>query len=96
MKREQVIATLRAHEAELKSAGILRLALFGSVARGQEGNDVDLLATFDEAQRLSLIDVVGLEQRLEQLLGAQVDLIQEGTLKEGLRERVEQELVRAF
>ena len=96
MKREQVIATLQAHEAELKSAGILRLALFGSVARGQDGNDVDLLATFDEAQRLSLIDVVGLEQRLEQLLGAQVDLIQDGTLKEGLRERVEQELVRAF
>ena len=31
---EAVIATLRAHEAELRRAGIRRLSLFGSLARG--------------------------------------------------------------
>ena len=74
----------------------MRLSVFGSVARGETGNDVDLLAAFDEAHRLSLIDVVGLEQRLEDLLGADVDLVQEGTLKDGMRQRIEQEAVRAF
>jgi predicted nucleotidyltransferase len=36
---EQVIATLRAHEAELRAAGIRALSLFGSVARGDAGQD---------------------------------------------------------
>jgi hypothetical protein len=96
INKDDVLATLRAHEAELKSAGIMRLSVFGSVARGETGNDVDLLAAFDDAHRLSLVDVVGLEQLLEDLLGADVDLVQEGTLKDGLRQRVEQEAVRAF
>ncbi len=34
MNRDQVIAKLREHEPELKAAGIVRLAVFGSVARG--------------------------------------------------------------
>ena len=32
-----VIATLQAHEAELRRAGIRHLSLFGSVARGDAG-----------------------------------------------------------
>ena len=40
----RVIAARRAHEAELRAAGILRLSLFGSVARGDDeaGSDVAL------------------------------------------------------
>jgi predicted nucleotidyltransferase len=43
--REKVINTLRAHERELKEAGIVHLSLFGSTARGDGGtkSDVDLL-----------------------------------------------------
>ena len=36
---ERVIATLRAHEAELRRAGIRHLSLFGSVARGDAEAD---------------------------------------------------------
>ena len=36
---DDVIVTLRAHEAELRAAGINRLSLFGSVARGDAGSD---------------------------------------------------------
>ena len=68
INKDDVLATLRAHEAELKSAGIMRLSVFGSVARGETGHDVDLLAAFDDAHRLSLVDVVGLEHLLEDLL----------------------------
>lgn len=35
MDRDAVIARLRAHEAELRAAGIARVYLFGSVARGE-------------------------------------------------------------
>jgi predicted nucleotidyltransferase len=96
MDRDQVIATLRAHEQELKSAGILRLSLFGSVARGEAGNDVDLMAEFDASKRLSLLDMVGLENRLADILGVPVDLAPAKMLKEPVRERAAREAVLAF
>ena len=37
MDRDQIVAMLRAHEGELRAAGIAKLALFGSVARGESG-----------------------------------------------------------
>jgi predicted nucleotidyltransferase len=94
MDREHVITKLRAHEAELKTAGIARLRLFGSVARGEQGNDVDLVAEFNRP--LSLIDLVGLENRLSDLLECKVDLAQERTLKPRVRINVEREAILAF
>lgn len=92
--RHEVIATLQAHAAELRAAGIVRLRLFGSVARGEAGNDVDLVAEFDRT--LSLIDLVGLENMLSDLLGRKVDLAQERMLKPRVRTNVEREAVLAF
>lgn len=98
MKRDEVIATLRAHEPELRAAGVVRLSLFGSAARNEARNDsdIDLLATFDDAQRLSLLDMIGIENRLADLLGHAVDLIEEGTLKPRVQQNVSCEAVRAF
>lgn len=94
----QVLNTLHAHEAELREAGVARLSLFGSTARGAAGpeSDVDLLAGLDAAKELSLLDVVCLEVRLADLLGAKVDLILEGTLKPRIRQSVQPELLRVF
>lgn len=98
MKRDEVIAALREHEPELRSAGVVRLSLFGSVARdeAQTESDIDLLAAFDEAHALSLLDVIGIENRLADLLGQPVDLIEEGTLKPRAQQNVSREAVRAF
>ena len=92
--RDHILAMLRAHERELKNAGIVRLRLFGSVARGEAGNDVDLVAEFDRA--VSLIDLVGLENRLSDLLGRPVDLAQERMLKPRVRANVDREALLAF
>jgi predicted nucleotidyltransferase len=61
MDCEYVIATLRAHESELRATGLIRLSLFGSTAQGDHrpDSDVDLLAAFDHTRRISLLDVVG-------------------------------------
>ncbi len=98
MDRDQVIATLREHQPELKAAGILGLSLFGSMARGDGGadSDIDLLASFDDTRRISLLDVVGMELDLSEILGCKVDLIEEGTLKPRVQKSVESESVRAF
>jgi uncharacterized protein len=71
MEREQVVAKLREHERELRAAGILTLSLFGSLARGDADHesDVDLMADFDADAKLSLLGVVGLENRLCDILG---------------------------
>jgi hypothetical protein len=98
MTRETVIATLRAHEPELKAAGVVRLSLFGSTARdtARPDSDVDLLATFDDARPLSLLDVIRIENQIADLLGLPVDLIEEGTLKPRARQNADREAVRAF
>ena len=98
MNRDQVIATLRLHEPELRAAGVMQLSVFGSTARGDRrpDSDIDLLARFDESRRLSLLDVVGIELHLAGLLGQTVDLIEEGTLKPRVQKGVEAETIRAF
>jgi len=97
MKRDHVIAALRAHEPELKRAGIARLWLFGSTARGEDApRDVDLLAAFDEHRQLSMLDVIHIENQHTDLLGYSVDLIAEGTIKPRVKKSVAAEVIRAF
>lgn len=98
MDRDDVLKQLREHEPELRSLGVLRLSLFGSMARneGRADSDVDLLAGFDEARQLSLLDLLSIERRITGWVGRPVDLIEEGQLKQRVAAAVEAELVRAF
>jgi len=95
---ERVIATLRAHEAELRQAGIRRLSLFGSAARGEAtpDSDVDLAAELDPAARIGLFGLGALERRLAALVGRPVDLLPEPVEKPRLRARIDQDRRRAF
>jgi predicted nucleotidyltransferase len=76
MDKYIIIEKLLEHEAELKAAGIVRLSIFGSVARGDATaqSDVDLMGDFDRAQDLTVFDMAGLEVRLADILGILVDL----------------------
>lgn len=98
MDRDSVIEALRAHEPELRAAGIIRLSLFGSTARAEAGpdSDVDLLAAYDSTRRVSLLTIAGLELQLAEWLGRKVDLVEAGTLKPRIQEEVAAEAVRAF
>ena len=98
MNKDQVIAKLREHERELKAAGILSLAVFGSVARGDNAaaSDIDLLADFDKTKHHTLLTVGRLESRLADMLGTRVDLSSPEWLKESIRARVLREAVHAF
>lgn len=99
MNREQVIATLREHERELKAAGVAHLALHGSYARGTEIgglSDVDVIADFDRAKKLSLIGRVHLENRLTDILGVKADLADRAMLRPEVLERAQHESVLVF
>jgi predicted nucleotidyltransferase len=93
-----ILATLRRYEAELKAAGIVRLSLFGSTARGEASpeSDVDLMAEFDSGRQFSLLDMVHLENRLTDILGVRVDLTPARAVKDRVRERAAREAVFAF
>jgi uncharacterized protein len=98
MNREKIIVRLREHEPELKAAGIVRLALFGSIARGDATpeSDFDLMAEFDPARKFTVLGRVGLENRLADLLSAMVDLAHTPMMREGVRERAAREALTVF
>jgi predicted nucleotidyltransferase len=95
---EHVIATLRAHEAELRQAGIRRLSLFGSVARGEAeaDSDVDLAAELDPEAGIGLFALGALERRLAELVGRKVDLLPEPVENPRLRANIDRDRRRAF
>jgi len=86
--------TLRRERAGLASRyGVRRLALFGSTARGQAGpgSDVDVLVDFEEP--VTLDRYMGVKFRLEDALGAQVDLVTTSGLRERVRELVARDAI---
>lgn len=95
---ERVIAALRAHEAELRAAGIAGLSLFGSVARGdaEADSDVDLAARLDPDARVGLFALGALEGRLSELVGRRVDLLPEPVEEARLQANIDRDRRRAF
>jgi predicted nucleotidyltransferase len=102
MRQDQIISALRAHENELKQAGIASLSLVGSIARNEDGpeSDVDVVVRLtDEARRGGFAyfgRIERLRERLEGILARQVDVIAEPIEKERLRRRIEKDRVLAF
>ena len=98
MDKRHVISKLREHRDELTAAGIVHLHVFGSVARGEsnDSSDVDLIAEFDKKKTLTLLDLVGLENRLSELLEVKVDLTLAETMKQRVRATADKEAVLAF
>jgi predicted nucleotidyltransferase len=69
---------------------IRKLALFGSVLRDdfRPDSDVDVLVEFAPNTRVSLFDMVDLEQELSEVVGRRVDLRTPGDLSRYIRQRV--------
>lgn len=95
---QPALAVLRSHADELRGRGVRRAAVFGSVARGQAtgASDIDVLVELDDAARLDLLDYVAIRERLAELLGEPIDVVNQRTLKPGLRDRILHEAVYAF
>lgn len=72
-QREAILNLVRVHKGR-------SVAVFGSVARGEDtaDSDIDLLVEFEPAS--SLLDLIELEEALQDLLGTGVDVISAGAL----------------
>ena len=95
---ETIIATLRAHQAELRAAGLRHVSLFGSVARGEADvdSDVDLAARLDPNAGIGLFALTGLERRLGELLHRPVDLVPEPVEQRRLQANIDRDRRVAF
>jgi len=72
----------------LKEAGVTRAGVFGSFARGEQGpeSDVDILVQY--GRRTSLLDAVGIQRALSDVIGRKVDLVSENGLSPYMKDRV--------
>jgi uncharacterized protein len=97
MTRQDVIARLRSHEAELHRIGVARLYLFGSVARQEERSDSDVDLFFEtDDPRFSLIELVDVQDRVASILGTETDVMTRASLHPLLRDQIEAEALRVF
>jgi len=68
-----------------------KLGVFGSYARGENNSKSDLDILVEFGVRISLFDLVGLEQDLSENLGIKVDLVTERALSKYIRPYVEKD-----
>ena len=100
MDRRAVISILKEHEAELKELGVVRLSLFGSMARNEsaEQSDVDLAVQMKPGPRgfarLDRLDMI--RERIAEILGAPVDLIEEPSDRPRVQREIDRDRVVAF
>ena len=98
INREEIIAKLRAHQAELCRRGVRHAALFGSLARGEgkRTSDIDILIELDPQAPVGLFEYVGITQYLSDLFPVQVDVTNRSSLKPLVRPSVERDALYAF
>ena len=95
MKRNNTLAILKTHAAELRELGVVRLSLFGSTARDEadSNSDVDVAVRLEEIAggfaTLGRLELV--RRRLGEILHTRVDVIPEPSQPGPLKTAIDQE-----
>ncbi|EME68964.1 nucleotidyltransferase [Paramagnetospirillum caucaseum] len=94
----EVIAILKEHEGFFRGKGITRLAVFGSIARGdaRSDSDVDLVIDVDPEAKFSLLTLCGVQNGASDLLGREVDLVMRRSVKPGILPAIERDEADVF
>lgn len=94
MRRAEVLRTLaRFRDSRRNEFGIVRIGVFGSVARDEmvDTSDVDVVV---EIARPDLLTLVGIKQELEELMRLPVDVVRyREQMNPFLKGRIEQEAI---
>ncbi len=70
------------------SLGALRIGVFGSTARAEDGPDSDVDFWVDAAPGMTLFDLAALRGRLAELLACDVDLVTVGSIPLDVRDAI--------
>ena len=86
------LAELRKKRREIQRIsakhGIIRLRVFGSVARGEQNSQSDLDLLVNMAPSRDLIDLISFAQDMQTALQAKVDVVSEDGLSSHLRDKI--------
>jgi predicted nucleotidyltransferase len=95
---DEIVRLLRAEEAELRRRGVVHLAVFGSVARGDDrpDSDVDIAVEIGQGRSFSLIRMEDTRLLLEDRLGRPVDLGETDSFRPQVRAAFERDRVPVF
>jgi predicted nucleotidyltransferase len=97
MQRDDAIAKLKQHEAELRRLGVEHLYLFGSTARGEAREDSDVDLFFDyERGKLGLFELMDVKEETSRILGRKADIMTRDSLHKVLRSRIEASALQVF
>ena len=98
MTLEDLRRALDPERAALRAKGVRALYVFGSVARDNAGprSDVDLLIEIEDGQPFSILDLVGIKERLSGAFGIPADVHMKEGLHWRIRDKVLHEAVRVF
>lgn len=90
-------AALRHHRGEvrrrLRAIGARNVRVFGSVARGEDGESSDIDLVIDYPSGAGLLPLIRLRRELSDLVGFPVDLVPFDALRADVAERVHAEAV---
>ena len=98
MNRQDIIDRLRQNERALRARGVVHAALFGSLARGDNGpdSDIDIMIDIEPEAHVSVYDYVGLKDYIANLFEGPVDVVNREGLKSYVRPAATADAVYAF
>ncbi|MGO9544308.1 MAG: nucleotidyltransferase family protein [Rhodomicrobium sp.] len=90
MTREQILAKIRENESAIRAEGVLRLATYGSRARGDERPDSDLDVIIDLVPNdsFSLLNLSGVALIIEDATGIPTQIVLRRSAPQKFRERI--------
>lgn len=98
MDKQEAINRLQSHQADIERLGVLHIALFGSAARGEQGDcsDIDLAVRLDHGRKLGLLRLVEIEQQIGAILGTPVDVVTEPVSAARLQSQIDRDRIDVF
>jgi predicted nucleotidyltransferase len=98
LDRESVVSSLLTIEPQLRAHGVIRLAIFGSRARGDHRpeSDLDVLIDVERGRKFSLLDLVGVSHVIGDSLGVPANIFMRRSLEPQMADAIRSDIVEVF
>jgi predicted nucleotidyltransferase len=94
LERDDILRFIGAHKEELKMKyGVRKIGLFGSIARGEHGeqSDIDIVV---ELEKPDLFSLIGIKQFFQDSLGCRINVVRlRDRMNESLRVRIQRDAI---